>query len=266
MNDGKCPKCDRASSDWTLCNRCVGHMSNDLEAIPDLLRELAITYTRQDQAGTGNGGAGAEKGLPFDGRASSVRSEVVNTLGTWIRDLDHGDTTDLEHTPEAWCRWLGQRINRIRGHQACDEIAKDIQRCARSIRSVIDQPAARLWCGHCPICETDLYARPGQDVVTCNRCAEILPPGHVLPEYGVAETREPMISELWDSLATAHELVDAVPRAFNVKIRDKDVERWIKHGRLVEQGRRGRWATYHIGTTVTLAREQAATRRERPVA
>jgi hypothetical protein len=253
-----CPSCGRKVPDWLLCTSCTRILEGNLKALPELMRELRTTYTRQSQAGTGNGGKGAETALVFDENAATIQDEVINAIGTWIRELSMGDD-NVASNMRAWCNWLTDRINRIRGHAAASEIADEIADCVKRVRRAIDRPADRLYCGKCDICQTGLWAKASDDVVTCQSCAGMVPP--VVNSVLVTARRSAMLEQATESLATRAEILTAVPGMYGVPINGDTFQSWVKRGRLISVGTRDGQATYRLGSALDLARETATRRR-----
>ena len=255
----KCPSCGSRVPDWLLCRSCTDRLERDLTALPELMRELRTTYTRQSQAGTGNGGKGAETALVFDENAATVQDEVINTIGTWIREMDLGDTQNLAPNMRAWCRWLLDRINRIRGHAAGGELVDEIADCVKRVKRAIDRPADRLYCGKCDVCQADMWARQGEDDIICQTCKNALP--SVVSSYSVDVRRSAMLAAAADSLATRSEILTAVPGMYGVPINGDTFQTWVKRGRLADKGTRDGQKIYRLGDALDLARDVATRKR-----
>ena len=176
-----CPVCTRESPDNLLCHTCTSAFEADLTPvpaatgqvtdIPTLWSELATTYQRQAQTGDGNGRrADAEVPLPFSVTAATVRDSVANTISTWIRDLQQPKEPAPEPTMKAWCAWLLERVSRIRGHEAVEQIVDEIHYAASILRSAVDRPGETTYCGKCEVCGKELRANPDAEKVTCRWC------------------------------------------------------------------------------------------------
>lgn len=277
----QCPACGAAAADWMLCKLCVKRLQGDLEQLPDLMRDLTLTFTRQTQTGTGNGGKGAETPVPFvDVDRRAVVDEVANTIGTWIRELDMGDFNVcrcatpmarcdqiIPSTLKAWCGWLLARVERIRGNAAAGEIADEIGHCVLRLRRLVDLPAEKVFCGACPICGDNMWARMGKDTVTCRRCVEAhelaeasdgerlpVPP----PSYSVTEQRDRLKLQLQSRLATPKEILTAIPSIYGVEINSGTFRSWVSRGRIVAKGQRGASILYSVDEALTLAAEVAS--------
>jgi hypothetical protein len=279
-----CPSCGRKVPDWLLCTSCTRILEGNLKALPELMRELRTTFTRQSQAGTGNGGKGAETALVFDENAATIQDEVINAIGSWVMvfELGQGDLWTYQtmcvclppfarckllhikvylvaNSMQAWTDWLLQRINRIRGHDKASMFADEIADCVKRVRRAIDRPADRLYCGKCDICQSGLWAKASDDVVTCQSCAGMVPP--IISSVLVTGRRDAMLEQATESLATRAEILTAVPGMYGVPINGDTFQSWVKRGRLISVGTRDGQATYRLGSALDLARETATRRR-----
>lgn len=219
-----CPACKDLSADGLLCRRCTTRCRKDLEKLPELWWELEITQTRQSQAGTGVGGRGATSPLPFDGRASDARDSISNTISTWVRELDMGDTEHLASNFRAWCRWLGDRIQRIRGHVAAGEIADELSRCVALARRVIDPHGGAAFAGPCEVCGGDIYGPRGGQRGTCRKC------GLVVDDLEMRWARIAVQAE--DAWVDKRTMLAAVPSAYGVELSDTRFRKWTSRGKL----------------------------------
>ncbi len=237
MNQQTCPSCGALTTDGLLCTRETNALMQNLKALPELLRELQTTLTRQNNSGTGNGGKGAERPLPFDNNASEVGDIVRNTLSTWVRELSMGDDKDLADNPRAWAHWLLLRIERIRGHAAAPEIADEIDHCVRSIRRAIDNRAERVYLGPCQNvvdgkpCQSDeltrdgivskatqLYAPANAEAYDCPKCKT---------PVNVAERRAELLGLVADQAATVGTCAKVLA-LFGLEVKASTIQNWSK--------------------------------------
>lgn len=259
MSEKLCPSCLRPSPDSMLCATETAWLRKDLKNLPMWMGQLQLTYSRQSQTGTGNGGKAAETPVAFDPDASRIKDEVANTVGTWIRAFeDLGDMGDLDNTMSAWCGWLLRHINRIRGHEAVGEFCRDMSAAVRKVQRKVDIPPDRLFCGPCDVCGTDLYAPSGKDEVVCRRCAEIAGPDAQVNHYDVQDRRQWLLETARASLGTAQEILTAVPGMFGVTINSGTFKSWVSRDRLVAKGSRGGVPLYSIDDALTLAAQHVA--------
>lgn len=246
-----CPVCNAPTKDGLVDRACTNAILKDLADLPGWMEEIDLQLTRQGQLGTGNGGRGAETPLVFDVRSSETRDLIVNTMTTWVRDMQesYGDTTDPGMDMGAWCAWLVQRIERIRGHQAVRHMADEVRHCVALAIQVVDLPQVRLPCGPCPVCGKQVTAPMGAEEGVCRHCAwagveSVVPADHSLPSV-LKRAREALVSRT--------QILDAA-RLYQVDIDRRAISRWVKTSRLLprevsEQGT----PLYRVGDVLDLA-------------
>ena len=225
----KCPSCGSRVPDWLLCTSCTTRLLTDLSNLPIWWAELSTTYLGQAQHGGSEDGRGSgENPLPYSYNATVVRDSVINTLTTWIRELDLGDTANLGQNMRAWCRWLSDRINRIRGHAAAAELVDEIHYAVGIVRAAVDRPGESVYCGKCPVCEKEMRANPEADKATCRSC-----------EMAGIESTLPVPSrqaDAWklaeDKMITRAQVVEAF-EYYGLKVPASTFRWWIHTTRLV---------------------------------
>lgn len=257
MSETPCPACGNPSPDGLLCRLCTNRLKADLAALPELLRELDVTVTRQ--ARIGSGAAKDRTPLPVNLAASDTAWAVRNTLLTWVRTIEIGDADGLPDKPGAWCNWLGRRIERIRGHDEAGMLADEIGYCVVSIRQVVDLPPDLLYCGQCPTCGRDLMAKPGAKVVTCKRCERA---GITTVEVDVEVTRRLMLTAAQRDgearLLTLSELIEHIDVFHGYRLNPDTVRQWVKRGRLMRRP----GGLYDVTEVVDLVRDAADRKRK----
>lgn len=260
-----CPSCGRRSRDGLLCQHCADRLRQDLAELPDLVRDLTVAFTRRSRFGTG--GRGAETPVPFDDRPRAAADAIRNTLSTWIRVLDVGDVGDVGRSTTSWCAWLSARMERIRGHEAADQIVRDVSRCVRSARAAIDRPPDQLFVGACPTCGTAMYASPRETEVVCRSCRRA--GVEELVRFDVAANRQrlrQMVEHQWGTVAQCALLLGT----FGLDVQEDTIQNWARADRGGQLRRRGTdsagHALYRVGDVADLAHRavmRAATRRSR---
>jgi hypothetical protein len=248
-----CPICLSPTRDGLVDRACTNAVLKDLASLPEWMAELDLQLTRQGQLGTGNGGRGAETPLVFDSRSSETRDLIVNTVGTWVRDMaeTYADTEDPGPDMAAWCAWLVRRIERIRGHQAVRPMADELRHCVVLAIQAVDLPQVRLTCGPCPTCGKPVSAPVGADEGVCRHCS-----------WGGVETVVKVDNSLPSVLQRARgkeisrEQIVKMARLYHVPIDRRSVSRWVLSGKLkpryiTEQGT----PMYNVGEVLELAGE-----------
>lgn len=259
-----CPAgCGRDTADGLLCGDDTRRLTKDLRRLPELMRELRVTYTRQSQAGTGNGGRGAQTAVPFDQRASKAADKLVSTAAGIIQLVSQGYNDYWFHEGDvkvvvganmsAWSTWLLQRVNRIRGHAEAGDIRKSLEDAVKTATWVIDRPADRLFIGQCDLCQTDLYARDEKQLVVCKACEAVALPDGYVPSYLASTRRDWMRSEMAERFVSMPELLDLVPKVFGVRLNPKTVRSWAWRGVLKRQAVWRGEPLYRVGDAIDLA-------------
>lgn len=227
MNQLTCPSCGALTTDGLLCTRETDELKLHLAQLPGLLRELDTNLTRQNQSGGGSDkirNKDAPRPLPYDGNASEVGDVVKNTLSTWVRELDAGDTDNLANNSRSLAHWLLARFERIRGHQAAGEIAEEISYCVKLIRRAIDVRADRSYLGPCQQivdaapCATQLYAPAGREAYDCPKCGT---------PVNVADRRAELLGMVADQEATVGTCAQVLA-LFGLDVKAATIQNWSR--------------------------------------
>lgn len=278
-----CPSCGRKSADGLLCQQETQWLRKDLKNLPEWMGQLTLTYSRQTQHNTGGGAPSAQTPIPYDPKAAQVRDDITRTLAKWISVYQLGDVDrwvtgcecrpyqacrgiileQLPFTASAWCNWLLNRINRIRGHETAPEFARAMTTAVRKVRRKVDVPPDRLFCGPCDFCGTDLYAPAGKDEIVCRRCALVAGPGEQVNHYDVKDRQEWLLEGVRTRLATAQEIVTALPGLYGVTINSGTFRSWVSRNRIESKSTYAGVPMYSVNDVLTLATEAAA-RNSRP--
>jgi hypothetical protein len=273
MNLNLCPSCFGRSDDGLVCPQCAAAARRDLMRIPSLMRELDTTLTRQSQTGTGNGGKGAVRPLPFDGNASEVGDTVRTTIVTWVREMHLGDVWPADTMP-AMCRWLIERTERIRGHAAGAQMVDEVAYSVRILLRAIDLRPQMVYLGPCQtvigtyqdedgehpeLCRYQMYARARDEAFDCPECRAI---------YNVAAKRAEMLELVKDQTATVGTCAQVLA-VFGVEVKAETIHNWARLGQrnpprlwrvgLNEKGE----AVYRIGDIEELVRDAIDRRAEK---
>lgn len=248
-----CPACGDPQHDGLLCAKCTTQLRRDLEQLPALWAELPTTYLRQSATGDEHGSRSHDAPLQYDVGAATVRDSVANTISTWIRELSFGDDTNLAPNIGAWCRWLTDRTERIRGHMSAAQIVDELHYAANIIRQAVDPHSDAIYCGNCPICDKRVYAPPDADTALCRWCwiagdQSTLPvPARQAGAWKAAEDRLVTRSQVFEALT------------FNgVPVPNTTFRSWIHRGQLqARRYQRNGTPLYRFGDALLLARAAA---------
>lgn len=235
-----CPVCLADTRDGLLCATCTATLRAALRSLPDLMRELRVTLTRQNQGARSGGRGNGDTPLPFNVNASEVFYSVTHTVGTWIRDID--GNADPGRTMSEWCTWLLTHMPAIRRHIQVVQLYDELTYSIKIVRQAIDRTPDREYVQPCAICGHGVYATPGADTAACGECrrvAERDTDGNItgyVPEYDVQAAHVTRVAALRCALLTTTELCTAVEAIRGEPLSIKTIRSWINRGRLVSKG------------------------------
>lgn len=218
-------RCDRPVGDAFMCQTCADSLRRDLAAVPSLAVELETTRARQVRFGDPVGArlAGAQ-GLPYDPRATEAIYVLRSALVGWVRMIaEESGTKELPlDTLAGLANWLRLKTEWLRHHEAGCEAVDEIGAAVQFASRIVDRPAERWYAGPCDNCQTDLYARSGVLIVTCE-CGD---------SYDVTERREWLLDSVADVLATATEISRALT-SLDTPITAERIRQWRQRGQIL---------------------------------
>lgn len=246
-----------------MCGLCLGRLDGDLADVADLAEELDTTIARQARVGMPVGSRTAEVGLPYNDGAAEVGRDLRSVLSTWVRELweTHGprrvtrtaanvevaelDPLDLDDTLAELAAWLRRHPSWIESHAAGGELVDEITDAVERARRAVDLAPARVYCGPCPDCDADLYARPDRELVRCRECET---------RYEVDALRAALLDAARGHLGTAAEIARALPRLLGRELSANSLRTWARNGKLArrEPDAQGR-PRYLVGDVIDLA-------------
>lgn len=261
--------CSHPTAGGTVCVSCLGRLRADLVKVADLIKDLDDQVARRTCTGPRVGSPSTEVGLPYNAGAAEVRDDLRNVLSTWVRDLweSYGprrevpvdesvlggesvtewvlEPLDLDNTLPEMAAWLRRHPSWIEYHPAGSELVDEITDAVERARRAVDLPPARVYCGPCPECGADLYARPERAVVACRECEA---------RHDVDALRAKLLDAARDTLATAAEVARALPRLLGRELSPNTVRTWAHAGKLTKRAldERGR-PRYLVGDVIDLA-------------
>lgn len=283
MNQPTCAvnTCAYPAPNHRLCKIHRSELAKHIAEVPGLLKNLAITFTRQTSMGSGSG-RGSDRPLPFDARASAAEAAAGAVLRTWARAVAAGYETPPYDDTYALALWLKARRGRVVEHPsagvACEQLAAIVAR----VRRVIDRPPARVYAGVCGAtvapdpdatpgdglarggvghyrCEESLYAELDADTVRCRGCGT---------EYHVKARQAQMLTHLDSMLFTPADLARLASLFMTISVAraSKLIDSWERRGKLLriavdQDGAR----CYPFGEIRTMLRD-TPTRRRNPAA
>lgn len=268
-----CPACHAQQDDSLLCHRCVRQLRWSLRAVlhePGALTtggrqtlpwedqagdwtgiadQLTISLARMGRRGNRNGARSTDIPMPFDVGASDAINALRNALAGWVRALGMGDDWP-EDTMPTMAKWLLDRMQRIRGHEAADRIKWDIVTAVNQSMRMIDAPEQRQLIGKCTACGGDAYANTDDDHGTCRQCEAVVP--------NAKAHRAGMLATVEDMHATRTQILGALPSFYGMPLSATRLRKWIFNGRLTPVP--GEGERYRIGDVLDLANAERARR------
>lgn len=175
-----CAKCHQAAGEIVgLCNDCTIGLRIELADVPSLLRNLEITYSRQDQltAPYSQGPASDEQPLPFKTHVPEIVWILHHTLIRWAQDLNAGPFTRPVPTADV-ARYLVTNLPQIRNSPDVAQLVDEITYAIHQARHAIDRPDdRRQFLGPCAtelspglFCREEVYGVPWDTHATCPQC------------------------------------------------------------------------------------------------
>ncbi|SDL18479.1 hypothetical protein SAMN04488074_109221 [Lentzea albidocapillata subsp. violacea] len=239
------PTCEHPTDpEAYVCGVCLGRLDGDLADVADLAEELDTTIARQARTGMPVGSRSAEVGLPYNDGAAEVGRDLRSVLSTWVRDLweTHGprrvvitadktratelDPLDLDDTLAEMAAWLRRHPSWIEYHPAGGELVDEIADAVERTRRAVDLAPARVYCGPCPDCGADLYARPDRETVRCRECET---------RHEVEALRAELLDAARGHLGTAAEIARALPKLLGRELSANSLRTWARSGKLTRR-------------------------------
>ena len=230
----ECLRCTAPAADMFLCSTCGIALRIELRDVPDLLADLDITRSRQDQlaAPYDKGPGSGEQPLPFKPHVAEVVWVLHDTLTAWSRHLG------LVVTPRATTGELAlsllRNLDLIRADPEADHIADEATSAIHQARRAIDRPNdRRLFLGPCGNttsdgeCREELYGLPWHRTATCPVCEA---------EYNIEARQDWMHQVAHNHLGTAPEIAGFL-RMTGVRCTPEMIRGYAARGRLAAAGR-----------------------------
>lgn len=252
-----CQSCFRQATDTaTVCVSCTGSVFASLREVEDLMDELTLTLTRQDQIAEREGGKTTEIPLPWREHAAEAAWVLHAVLLAWVRVLskakgDHlrsliqtSDRRRYSDTVEL-ARWILRHEDTFRRHQDAAIAVEELVDAVRNARRAVDRPVVLVYRGRCDECAMDMYVPPQLPEVTCRGCGST---------YDAAERRAWLVRKLESQLAPAAEIARGLSSLLGEQLPVDRIYQWKSRGRLFPRGvdRQGR-PLYAVGDVVNLA-------------
>lgn len=172
-----CTQCHALTPHY-LCAGCVTALQIELTDVPDLLRQLDITRSRQDQLtdphATTISRGNDEQPFPYKPHVTETVYVLHHTLEAWALSL--GDPLDT--TTAGLARYLVANLYHIQVHPDAGQLADETTHAIHHARAAIDRPDdRRLFLGPCDAeltdhthCRHEVYGVPWRDHAVCEHC------------------------------------------------------------------------------------------------
>lgn len=202
------PACGEPLPDQgTVCYGCTAKLISALRSIPELMDDLAVTFTKRSRTAEPTGPQGMPEmdpvKMPYNLGASRRRAELVGILISWALLIsqerlvkfpagfnDDGTEAYTEQQTPITCDqtatslsgWLLQYTGWIRHHDAAPDCITEILDAVRRVRQIIDISPVQVYIGPCTAeldagdgihqrtCGGDLWAREGRLDAVCRQC------------------------------------------------------------------------------------------------
>jgi hypothetical protein len=263
------PDCGEPLPDHgTLCYGCTAKLISALKSVPELMDDLAITFTKRSKTVQASGPGAGEMDpvrFPYNLGASKAKAELHGILRSWvslvseervittivIRDGKEQRTeaktaVTCPDTPTALSGWLLQYTGWLRHHPAGADAVMEIREKVANARRVIDVPAEKIYIGPCGTdrCMGQLWTLPDATDAVCREC------GH---KWDVRQRRDANLSALRDTVDYPEPLARALTyhgRPMTAGL----IYQWRSRGLLEPYGvhRTTRRSMYQMGDVIDL--------------
>lgn len=220
-----------AHTNRMICVHCTWLLERDLLDAVDLATEIDVTRYRLSAV---NGGAAGSRSafdpLPFDPRAAGAAHTLHRVLDAWAARLERAVTGRARpQLTAALARWLHHHRGELSERQDAAAAVTEIGAAVALGWRAIDRPVDRVYAGTCD-CGEELYARPGEDTITCRACDT---------EHNTDARRTDMQRVLDERLMTGAEIARLAQYFGHVADRERArnlIKVWAGRGQVVAHG------------------------------
>lgn len=284
-----CQNCEAPSPGLNLCADCVDALAEALDQLPELIKQLQITVTRQDRLNLGVVGKSSENPSPVNWGAASVANDVEDLLIRWTDTLATANGVSLLPprtvgprfigplpgpqwrrllpgylgTPLQRARWLAEHLDLVARHIKAGEIFAEVtaltgdpdkpSQLGRLYRAI--DKVTKLYAGPCPtVIARDQQGRAvecGEDLKADDGAAEVdCPKCKAAGRPFVIDVAKNRSSAIMSrDLMTETHLYEAT-KVLGEPVYSDDIQRWLAQGRLKESG-------FLSGSRITEKRQSA---------
>jgi hypothetical protein len=248
-----CPVDDTPVHDGAvLCRKCTARLTNVLRAIPDLMDELALLFTKRAKVVSYNTGAPTEldpgKPMVYNVAASKAKSDLKAVLVSWaklVHDKHPAAPLTCADTSTSISGWLLVFMPWLRRYEHAADLHDELTQCVRTIRRLIDAQPAKNYLGKCGFewqgntCTAELWGLPTQAEVECKACGTV---------WNAEGRRAGALAAAMEQVA-GPEVIARALGSHGVTINAERIYNWRKRGKLEPaafDARTGR-AQYRLG-------------------
>jgi hypothetical protein len=232
MTTVECVSCARPLANAFVCAGCLAGLIADLDAVPELLVQLEVTYARLHRLGIPSEGRGEQ--LPYHVPASEARYVLGDTLRAQASALSSSRGLDLPiylswRNPAGHARWLGRHADSIRLDEDAEKIIDEIADAVAMARRTIDRPPELVVLGPCGVegCTRIVYAPIEAERASCDAC---------LAEHDVDERRTELLDAAADQLVTATTALGWSRALMKTSPPRGTFDSWVSRGRVLSRG------------------------------
>lgn len=262
MTGQPCPRCHRATTDGLLCHTCVSAYTHARKDLTRFTPELRAAWMRLDNVARATTHRPQLEPTPAATIAPAVAVPVMlRTKDAQVALVANPLPVNLDAGAlyrEATL-WLGvlngvaPDAATLRRNDDAPRLVDETRRLARAVEEAIDRRDPELYLGVCDApdmvhvdtteagevvtfttdrtCGVDLYAHPGDRIVTCQACGY---------EYPISERRAEMLAEVRNLLERPKVIAEALT-SLDLPVTAATLDVWImRDKRLHERGRERR--------------------------
>lgn len=255
----ECLVCEAPTNNVWLCNPHRQQLRDMLQRLPLLARELETTRAKQDHMAKTVGGAAKSGAAPaivnFD--AAEVLAELRRLLLYWTHEVYRMYGMQLESfVIFHMAHYIEAHLNQMVSVQPVGAMYTEVADMTRRIIRCIDLPPTTeglKYAGVCGMvfdngtCPHQLWARPGETLITCQRCGT---------DWDLDDRRAGALAAARNMVATA----DTISRALtaqDIHVTPHMIHVWKNRGRLTPTGTNpGNQWLYRVGDVMQLVKER----------
>lgn len=263
-----------------ICHDCTTQIEDALRAVPELMDDLALAFTKQARVVqySTSAPAAVDAGAPlyYNLAASDAKAALKGVLTSWAR-LVHEERTvltivgwtqweedtepqpvraalrtplDCKDTATSISGWLLQYTGWLRRHTAAADFHAEVLHAYARARRVIDAVPPKRYVGRCGFvwqgnaCTNELWAHERAAEVECRECGTV---------WNVEGRRAGALAAV-ENVVQSPELIARALSSHGVSITAERIYNWRKRGKLTptEFDPKTRRARYRIGDVLTV--------------